>query len=87
MRHFPLVGLAAIAVAFAAPLTSAWAGQGSKSSSTTYYSHGKPVGRAVTHGNTTTYYSHGKPVGRAVTSGSRTTVYSNGKPVTRSGRR
>jgi len=87
MRFVTHAALAAVAVALAAPLSPAEARPATRSATTTYYSHGKPVGRSVTHGNTTHYYSRGKPVGKAVTSGGKTTVYSHGKPVSRSGRR
>ncbi|MFO1268334.1 MAG: hypothetical protein U1F25_14510 [Rubrivivax sp.] len=87
MRFVTYAALAAVAVVLTAPLSPAEARPATRSSTTTYYSQGKPVARSVTQGNTTRYYSHGKPVGKAVTSGGRTTVYSHGKPVTRSGRR
>lgn len=82
--------VAALAVAVAvltAPLSTADARPASKSSTTTHYSKGKPVGKSVTRGNTTTHYSRGKPVAKSITRSSGTTTYARGRPVARSGRR
>lgn len=60
------IALLAAAVTFAFTATVASAKPASKSATTTYYSHGKPVGKSITNGNTTTYYSKGKPTGKSI---------------------
>ena len=67
MSKSKLVAACASAIFLLVPaLASAKPYAKSSSSTTTYYSKGKPVGKAVTYGNTTRYYQHGKPVGKSV---------------------
>lgn len=64
--NFKNIPLLVAAIAFSCTATVVLAKPASKSATSTYYSHGKQVGKSVTHGNTTTYYSRGKATGKSI---------------------
>jgi len=60
---------AIFAVAAVPTLASAKPSAQRSGSTTTYYNHGKQVGKSTTQGNTTRYYVRGKPVGKSIRHG------------------